>query len=195
MIRRIALLIMAFAVVGAVLHSQLVAQNAASPAVASSPVGRLVELSSLSLCLGADAVASWKQSRATVIIFVGTECPLVARYAPRLAELAQKYRGQGIRFFGVDSNQQDSLAAITHFSQVHRLPFIVCKDAGNGVADQLGAMRTPEAFILNDRARYLDSERLKKGKGIPYLGIVVLETSVPSQGGKSHGRHCVSGAL
>jgi hypothetical protein len=48
---------------------------------------------------------------------------------------------------------------------------------------------------LNDRARYLDSERLKKGKGIPYLGIVVLETSVPSQGGKSHGRHCVSGAL
>ena len=48
---------------------------------------------------------------------------------------------------------------------------------------------------LNDRAQYLDSERLKEGKGIPYLGIVVLETSVPSQGGKSHGRHCAAGAL
>ena len=56
-------------------------------------------------------------------------------------------------------------------------------------------VHTPRADPMDGRARYLDSERLKERKGIPYLGIVVLETSVPSQGGKSHGRHCASGVL
>jgi thiol-disulfide isomerase/thioredoxin/mono/diheme cytochrome c family protein len=128
------------------LVSLLLSASADAP---PSPVGKRVELAALADCLGADAVAGWKQSRANVIVFVGTECPLAARYAPRLAELAEKYRGQGVRFFGVDSNQRDSLAAIAHFAQLHRIAFPVCKDPGNKVADRLGAVRTPEAFVLD----------------------------------------------
>ena len=121
----------------------------ASTEGAPNPVGKRVEVAALADCLGPDAVSGWKQSRANVIVFLGTECPLAARYGPRLVELAEKYRGKGVRFFGVDSNQQDSLAAIAHFAQLHRVPFPVCKDAGNKVADRLGAMRTPEAFVLD----------------------------------------------
>ncbi len=104
-----------------------------------SPVGKHIEPAALADCLGADAVAGWTQSRANVVVFLGTECPLAQRYAARLAELSEKYRGQGVRFFGIDANQQDSLAAIAHFAQLHKIPFPVCKDPGNKVADRLGA--------------------------------------------------------
>jgi peroxiredoxin len=108
-----------------------------------------VDVAALADCLGADAVAGWKRSRADVIVFLGTECPLAAQYTTRLTELAGKYRDKGVRFFGVDSNQQDSLAAISHFAQLHRIGFPLCKDPGNRVADLLGAARTPEAFVLD----------------------------------------------
>jgi len=116
---------------------------------APNAVGKHVELAALTDCLGADAVDGWKQSRANVVVFLGAECPLAGRYAARLTELAEKYRSKGVRFFGVDSNRQDSLAAISHFAQLHRISFPVCKDPGNKVADLLSAARTPEAFVID----------------------------------------------
>jgi peroxiredoxin/mono/diheme cytochrome c family protein len=113
------------------------------------PVGKHVELAALADCLGADAMAGCKRSRAIVVVFVGTQCPLAGRYAPRLAELEAKYRGQQVQFVGIDSNQQDSLAEIAHFVQFHKIPFPVRKDPGNKVADQFSATRTPEAFVLD----------------------------------------------
>jgi mono/diheme cytochrome c family protein/peroxiredoxin len=128
--------------------SLLLAASADAP---PSPVGKRVEPAALADCLGSDAVNAWKQSRVNVVVFLGTECPLAGRYATRLGELCEKYRSQGagVRFFGIDSNQQDSLAAISHFAQLHRISFPVCKDPGNKVADLLGALRTPEAFVID----------------------------------------------
>ena len=122
---------------------------AAGGVSSATPVGKHVERTALADCLGPDAMAASKQSRAIVIAFLGTQCPLAGRYAPRLAELEEKYRGKHVQFFGIDSNQQDSLAEIAHFVQLHRIPFPVCKDPGNKIADQLGATRTPEAFVLD----------------------------------------------
>src|ERR1700733_3721980 len=114
----------------------------ASAEAPPSPVGKRIEVAALADCLGSDAVNAWKQCRVNVVVFLGTECPLAGRYATRLGELSDKYRNQGagVRFFGIDSNQQDSLAAISHFAQLHRISFPVCKDPGNKVADLLGAM-------------------------------------------------------
>src|SRR5207247_1918169 len=58
----------------------------------------------------------------------------------------------GVAFVAIDANQQDSLTELAHFARTHKLEFPVLKDAGNKVADLLGAQRTPEAFLL-DRDR------------------------------------------
>lgn len=84
-----------------------------------------------------------------VIAFLGTECPLAKRYAARLQTLADEYRERGVRVVGVCSNVHDSLADITHFVQQHRLRYPVLKDRGNRVADQLGAERTPQVFLVD----------------------------------------------
>ena len=49
-----------------------------------------------------------------VIAFLGTECPLAKLYGTRLAELARHYEPQGVAFFGVNSNCQDTLLSLIH---------------------------------------------------------------------------------
>lgn len=85
----------------------------------------------------------------TVVLFLGTECPLVKLYAPRLESLYRKTAGRGMVFVGINANQQDSLEEIGSFVRQHDITFPMLKDAGNVVADQFGAERTPEVFVLD----------------------------------------------
>ena len=75
------------------------------------------------------------------VIFVGTDCPLARQYGSKLADMAHRYKDKGVQFVAIDSNQQDSLAAITHFARVNHLPFPILKDPANQVADKFGASR------------------------------------------------------
>ncbi|MEZ6063348.1 MAG: redoxin domain-containing protein [Planctomycetaceae bacterium] len=91
-----------------------------------------------------------------VIAFLGTQCPLAKLYGPRLAELHGEYSDRGVAFVGINSNTQDSITEITAYVNRHEIPFPVLKDPGNRVADQFGAERTPEVFVLdqNRKVRY-----------------------------------------
>ena len=90
-----------------------------------------------------------RDRKVVVLAFLGTECPLAEAYAPRLAELARDFGKRGVAFFGVDANQQDGPVAIGRFAEKHGLPFPMLKDVGNGLADRIGAERTPEVFVLD----------------------------------------------
>ena len=91
-------------------------------------------------------------SKLVVVAFWGTECPLAKLYAGRLAELARQHTPEEVAFLAVFSNRQDSLEELSHFARKYGIDFPVLKDVGNVVADQFGAVRTPEAFVL-DRSR------------------------------------------
>ena len=89
-----------------------------------------------------------------VVVFLGTECPLARVYAPRLDRLAQEFAPRGVTLLGIVSNRQDDLDKIRHFTQLCGIGFPVLYDPEHAVADQFGALRTPEAFVL-DRDRQL----------------------------------------
>ncbi|CAN5455000.1 redoxin domain-containing protein [soil metagenome] len=98
-------------------------------------------------------LAQFKQAKAIVVVFVGTECPISNSYLPRLAELSKQYADKGVQFLAINANRQDSPARVGEHAKENALPFPVLKDAGNRIADQFGAVRTPEAFVLDaDRA-------------------------------------------
>jgi peroxiredoxin len=86
-----------------------------------------------------------------VVAFFGVECPLAKLYGPRLEELSKKYKQQGVVFLGINSNQQDTLTEIGHYARAHQISFPLLKDPGNAVADQFGAERTPEVFMLDEQ--------------------------------------------
>ncbi|HEX5104942.1 MAG TPA: thioredoxin family protein [Pirellulaceae bacterium] len=128
----------------------LLAASSAPAAEAATSVGKQIASFSLEDYRGkAWSLADFKDSKALVVAFVGTECPLVANYAARLQTLADQYNAAGVAFLAIDSNQQDSLTELAHFARTHKIEFPVLRDAGNKVADAFGATRTPEVFLLN----------------------------------------------
>ncbi len=124
----------------------------------ATSIGREIENFSLQDFHGEwHALADYEASQLVVVAFLGTECPLAKLYAARLQELADEYADRGVTFIGVDSNRQDSITEIAHYARVHEVDFPLLKDVGNEVADQFGAERTPQVFVLDgDRTvRYM----------------------------------------
>ncbi|MFK7821699.1 MAG: redoxin domain-containing protein [Planctomycetaceae bacterium] len=89
------------------------------------------------------------QNNATVVCFLGTECPMARLYGPRLSELASEFAGQKVQFVGINSNRQDSKEEIAEYVQQLKIRFPVINDEGNQIADRYSAKRTPEVFVLD----------------------------------------------
>ncbi len=95
------------------------------------------------------SLAEFKDKKAFVIVFVGTECPINNNYMPRLAEFHKQFANQGVQFLGINSNLQDTPDRIIAHAKKHEIPFPILKDTGNTVADAFSAQRTPEAFVVD----------------------------------------------
>lgn len=93
---------------------------------------------------------------AIVIVFLGTDCPLVQLYAPRLVRLEKDLTAKGVPLWAINSNRQDTITQIGHFANRHHVTFPILKDPNGQIADRFGATRTPEAFVLDreQRVRY-----------------------------------------
>lgn len=92
-------------------------------------------------------LSSWGEDRLVVVAFLGIECPLGPLYVNRLNELRDKYANQGVCFIAVNSNEHDTYEGMVEFAQALNFPML--KDVGNVVADEFGATRSPEVFLLN----------------------------------------------
>jgi peroxiredoxin len=116
----------------------------------TSPVGKTIENFTAQDFRGKEvSLADFAGSKQVVVAFLGTQCPLAKLYAPRLNELAAEFEKQGVAFIGIDSNRQDSITELAHYARIHKIDFPILKDAGNVIADQFSAVRTPEVFLLD----------------------------------------------
>jgi peroxiredoxin len=95
------------------------------------------------------SLGGFKDKKAFVVVFVDTECPVAALYLPGLIEWHRKYAGMGVQFLAIDSSRQDAFVSVSAFAQERNVPFPVLKDFDQQVADDFGARRTPEAFLLD----------------------------------------------
>lgn len=117
---------------------------------ASSPLGKQIGEFTLRDYRGKEhSLAELSQSKLIVVAYLGCDCPLAKLYGPRLAELAKEFEPQGVAFLGINANQQDSNTEVAAYARIHGLEFPLLKDTGNQVADQMGAVRTPEVFVLD----------------------------------------------
>jgi peroxiredoxin len=87
--------------------------------------------------------------KATVLIFVSTQCPVSNGYNERMTALAQDYLGKGVVFVGLNANREETPDEIADHAKKHGLPFPVLKDVHNVQADAFGAKVTPEAYLYD----------------------------------------------
>ncbi|NIL95996.1 MAG: redoxin domain-containing protein [Planctomycetales bacterium] len=106
---------------------------------------------------------------ATVWIFLGIDCPVAQQYAPTLKNLYDKYRKQGVQFYGVYPNARVDLLKMARHAHDHELPFPVFLDAEHRLADLLSVEVTPEVVVLDAawEKRYqgaIDNQFRKRGR-------------------------------
>jgi peroxiredoxin/mono/diheme cytochrome c family protein len=118
---------------------------------------------------GAERVLSPAERSAVVVVFLGTECPLVKLYTLRLNELAARFATRNVELVGVDSNQQDSLEEIHEFVRRQNATFPILKDPDHKLADLLYARRTPEAFVIDSRGEIRYRGRIDDQYGVGFL--------------------------
>ncbi len=89
--------------------------------------------------------------RGTVLLFLSAKCPCSASHEPVLANLYREFSGQGFQFLGIHSNGDEPESLVRAHFQSAKLPFPVLRDPGSKLADELGAYKTPHAFVLDPR--------------------------------------------
>jgi peroxiredoxin/mono/diheme cytochrome c family protein len=121
--------------------------------LSAADIGARIEPFSLPDVYGRDRSLEELAERPIVVVaFLGIECPLARLYAPRLQRLADEYVAHNVAIIGIDANQQDSLTDMAAFARQYGVTFTLLKDRDGAVADQFGAVRNPEVFVL-DRDR------------------------------------------
>jgi peroxiredoxin/mono/diheme cytochrome c family protein len=114
------------------------------------------------------ALGDYQDRKVVVLAFLGTECPLVKLYTPRLVELAREFEGRGVQFLGIDANVQDTPTEIGRFVQAFNIGFPLLKDMGNVVADCLGAERTPQVFVIDQERTVRYAGRIDDQFGVGF---------------------------
>jgi peroxiredoxin len=87
--------------------------------------------------------------RATVLVFMGIDCPLGNLYMPHLVELAESFRNRGVTFIGINSNTSESAGQVQSHAREFQATFPVLKDPANVVADLTQVQRTCETIVLD----------------------------------------------
>lgn len=104
-------------------------------------------------------LSDFKDSKATVIMFIATRCPVSNAYNERMANLHDAYKDKGIQFVGINSNKQEDIKEIKKHAMENKLNFTILKDHNNIVADKYNASVTPEVYVINS-----DHELLYHGR-------------------------------
>lgn len=107
-----------------------------------------------------DSKNTYADHRATVFVFLSTQCPVSKVYAPRLNVLAQKYAAQGVQVIGVFSNMQEGQAEVTAYAQGRGITFPVVRDGDARLAARYGATMTPQAFVVDPSGAVIYSGRV-----------------------------------
>jgi peroxiredoxin len=95
------------------------------------------------------------REKATVFVFVATDCPNSNTYAPVLARLYREYSPRGVAFFNVYSDPSESSSAVRKHDTDFETPFAALLDPHQTLARATGARSTPEVVILGSKGQQL----------------------------------------
>lgn len=105
-------------------------------------------------------LSDFKDSRAVVLMFISTQCPVSNSYNEKMAKLYNDYQKKGIVFLGVNSNKAENFEEIKKHAKENNFGFPVLKDLNNIVADKFSASVTPEIYVMNNKLDILYHGRI-----------------------------------
>jgi peroxiredoxin len=104
--------------------------------------------------------AELKQHKATVFIFLATDCPNSNSYALEMGRLYQEYGSRGVAFYGVYSDPAETSAGVRKHDVDYGIRFPSLMDSNQILARETGALGTPESVILSPSGKVLYRGRI-----------------------------------
>ena len=85
---------------------------------------------------------------ATVLFFVKTDCPISNRYAPEIRRLHERFAAQGVAFWQVYPDPDESVEAIRQHVRDYDYPGHILRDTRHALVSLTGVRITPEAAVF-----------------------------------------------
>jgi len=99
-----------------------------------------------------DPLAVSGSAKVTVLVFVGTQCPISNRYAPELTRLRDAFAPRGVQMYLVYPSPTDGVERIRAHVRAHDLTMPVLRDPHHALVRRATATTTPEAAVFRDGA-------------------------------------------
>ena len=90
-------------------------------------------------------------TKATVLLFVSSTCPVSNRYAPDLRHLDDEYSKVGVAFWLIYADPADTDKDVREHIAEFKLPGTPIRDVAHELVKRAGATITPEAAVYNSR--------------------------------------------
>ncbi len=95
------------------------------------------------------SLTDYKDSKAIVLMFISTQCPVSNAYNERMSSLYNDFNSKKVTILGINSNKAETSEDIKDHAQEQKFNFPVLKDLNNIIADKLQANHTPEIFVIH----------------------------------------------
>src|SRR5438034_4093883 len=91
----------------------------------------------------------WTRSRAVVVYFTTTDCPISNSYVPEMNRIRADYTSRGIAFYAVQTDTTIAAAEVRQHAKEFAFTFPVLFDPQQMLVRLSGATATPEAAVLS----------------------------------------------
>jgi len=125
--------------------------GAATVAQATATVGQAAPGFTLKDQDGAEVDLAKLRGKIVVLEWTNPDCPFAQRHAEAktMSTLADRYRGKGVVWLGVDSTSYLDAARDRTWRSEHKLPYPVLDDHKGTVGTAYGAKTTPHMFVID----------------------------------------------
>lgn len=87
-------------------------------------------------------------TRAVVLVFISTDCPIANGYQPQLKKLAKKYVSQGVRWFMIHPDPVTTSERAAEHARQFEIEVPIVVDQEQSIARGVGARVTPEVHVF-----------------------------------------------
>ncbi len=93
----------------------------------------------------------YSDAKAIVVMVQGNGCPIVRNAMPRFRELRDEFEPQGVRFFLLNTNLQDTRQSVAAEAENFDYDIPILIDDSQIIGESLGLVRTGEVFVVDPK--------------------------------------------
>ena len=103
---------------------------------------------------------TYRKNKATVVIFLLSDCPASESYSSKLNKLAKKYEKDNVKFIGIFPGTYSTDKELLTFQKNYKVTFPLLKDSEMHLVKYLKASIAPMCFVIDNNSKIIYKGRI-----------------------------------